>query len=164
MTLKANGASFLATLRATRLFEGSHDVISCAQRRKSRTRFYFCNCCAQRCSVCPGMNLKPRSQGLFSSVRHHREDPRNWRVWTLCACGYSCVSTGKTQAKEAHNFSSAMHMKFKFRPYACIVRINQRFTHRVSQDTEDPASCYHYHVTNSYNKDSKNNNPDLIAK
>ena len=27
----------------------SHDAICCGQLRKSRTRFYFCNCCAQRC-------------------------------------------------------------------------------------------------------------------
>ena len=39
----------------------SHDAIRCAQRRKSRTRFYFCNGCAQHCkkscTVCPGLYL-----------------------------------------------------------------------------------------------------------
>ena len=39
--VRTHGATFLATLNATRFLRASHDAICCAQRRKSRTRFFF---------------------------------------------------------------------------------------------------------------------------
>ena len=72
----------------------SHDAICCGQLRKSRTRFYFCNCCAQRCKK----NLSytgPLEQLLIAEIAKASLLFSNYVYWPTSLTNVTSHSNGQ---------------------------------------------------------------------